>query len=292
VRKRATFSIHKEHSMSVKAKFARATLIHPALAGSLILLSACSDASAPTLGGRTLSFALATRPATTASASAAATLSASSAALSGSETIALGNDTIIVTSAQLVLRKIELERVSSTTGCSGTESDLSSSNEVADDCESVRTGPILVDLPLGGGAARAFTATLDTGTYKKFEVKVHSPDSGDAADAAFLQTNPDFNHVSIRVSGTYNHTPFTFTTALDAEQETELVPLVVVTDATPLSLTLMVDLSGWFLNEARTALVSPASAMPGQPNQSIVENNIKSSFHAFEDENEDGQDDH
>lgn len=278
--------------MSVKAKFARATLIHPALAGSLILLSACSDASAPTLGGRTLSFALATRPATTASASAAATLSASSAALSGSETIALGNDTIIVTSAQLVLRKIELERVSSTTGCSGTESDLSSSNEVADDCESVRTGPILVDLPLGGGAARAFTATLDTGTYKKFEVKVHSPDSGDAADAAFLQTNPDFNHVSIRVSGTYNHTPFTFTTALDAEQETELVPPVVVTDATPLSLTLMVDLSGWFLNEARTALVSPASAMPGQPNQSIVENNIKSSFHAFEDENEDGQDDH
>src|SRR5512132_2140451 len=98
--------------MSVKAKFARATLIHPALAGSLILLSACSDASAPTLGGRTLSFALATRPAAT------ATLSASSAALSGSETIALGNDTIIVTSAQLVLRKIELERVSSTTGCS------------------------------------------------------------------------------------------------------------------------------------------------------------------------------
>jgi hypothetical protein len=278
--------------MSVKAKFARATLIHPVLAGSLVLLSACSDASAPTLGGRTLSFALATRSAPTASASAAATLSASSAALSGSETIALGNDTIIVTSAQLVLRKIELERVSSTTGCSGTESDQSSSNEVADDCESVRTGPILVDLPLGGGAARAFTATLDTGTYRKFEVKVHSPDSGDAADAAFLQTNPDFNHVSIRVSGTYNHTPFTFTTALDAEQETELVPPVVVTDATPLSLTLMVDLNGWFLNEARTALVSPASAMPGQPNQSIVENNIKSSFHAFEDENEDGQEDH
>ena len=94
------------------------------------------------------------------------------------------------------------------------------------------------------------------------------------------------------MSGTFNHTPFTFTTALDAEQETELVPPVVVTDATPLSLTLMVDLNGWFLNEARTALVSPASAMPGQPNQSIVENNIKSSFHAFEDENEDGQEDH
>jgi hypothetical protein len=283
-------SIRKEHSMSVRAKFARATLIHPALAGSLILLSACSDASAPTAGGRTLSFALATRPATTASA--AATLSASSTALAGSETIALGNDTIIVTSAQLVLRKIELERVSSTTGCSGSESDQSSSNDVADDCESVRTGPILVDLPLGGGAARAFTATLDTGTYKKFEVKVHSPDSGDAADAGFLQTNPDFNHVSIRVSGTFNHAPFTFTTSLDAEQETELVPPVAVTDATPASLTLMVDLNGWFLNEARSALVSPASAMPGQPNQSIVENNIKSSFHAFEDENEHGQEDH
>jgi hypothetical protein len=277
--------------MSVKAKFARTLLTHPALAGSLLLLAGCSDAAAPTLGGRTFAFALATRPAATASA-AAATLSASSAALTGSETIALGNDTIVVTSAQLVLRKIELERVSAETACSGSESDQSSSNEVADDCESVRTGPILVDLPLGSGAARAFTATLDTGTYGKFEVKVHSPDSGDAADAAFLQTNPDFTHVSIRVSGTFNHAPFTFTTSLDAEQEAELVPPVSVTEATPASLTLMVDLSGWFLNEGRTALVDPASAMPGQPNQSIVENNIKSSFHAFEDENEDGQEDH
>jgi len=278
--------------MSVKAKFARTLVTYPALAGSLLLLAGCSDAAAPTLGGRTFAFALATRPAATASASAAATLSASSSALTGSETIALGNDTIIVTSAQLVLRKIELQRAGAESGCSGSESDQSSSNDVADDCESVRTGPILVDLPLGAGAARAFSATLDTGTYSRFEVKVHSPDSGDAADAAFLQTNPDFNHVSIRVSGTFNHTPFTFTTSLDAEQETELVPPVSVTDATPASLTLMVDLSGWFLNDGRNALVDPASALPGQQNQSIVENNIKNSFHAFEDENEDGHQDH
>ena len=262
-----------------------------ALAGSIVLLAGCSDAAAPSPGGRTLAFSLATRPAA-AGASAAVGLSASSASLSGAETIALAGDTIVVTSAQIVLRQIELERVSSATSCSGSEAEDRGHDGVAEDCESVRTGPVLLDLPLGAGTARAFTAPLDTGTYRKFELKVHAATSGDAADAAFLLTNPDFQRVSIRVSGTYNHTPFTYVTALEAEQEADLVPPVTVTETTPASLTLMVDVSRWFANEGRTRLVNPATALAGQPNQSIVEHNIKASFEAFEDENQDGRGDH
>jgi len=44
----------------------------------------------------------------------------------------------------------------------------------------------------------------------------------------------------------------------------------------------------WFLNGAKTALVSPASANKGQPNESIVANNIQNSFKAFEDDDRDG----
>lgn len=266
-------------------------LMKSALAGSIVLLAGCSDAAAPSPGGQALAFSLATRP-SAGVAAAAATLSASSASLAGSETIALAGDTIIVTSAQIVLRQIELQRVSGATSCSGSETEDHGHDGVAEDCESVKTGPVLVDLPLGSGAARAFTAPLDTGTYRKFELKVHAATSGDALDNAFLQTNPDFQNVSIRVSGTYNHTPFTFVTALEAEQEADLVPPVSVTETAPASLTLMVDIASWFANETRTHLVSPATALSGQPNQSIVEHNIKSSFEAFEDQNEDGRGDH
>ena len=38
--------------------------------------------------------------------------------------------------------------------------------------------------------------------------------------------------------------------------------------------------------------VDPASANPGQPNESVVANNIQTSFDAFEDDNDDGLADH
>jgi hypothetical protein len=43
---------------------------------------------------------------------------------------------------------------------------------------------------------------------------------------------------------------------------------------------------------ALTALVSPATANQGQPNESVVANNIQNSFKAFEDDNHDGLADH
>jgi hypothetical protein len=55
-------------------------------------------------------------------------------------------------------------------------------------------------------------------------------------------------------------------------------------------LTLFLDLDKWFRDSGGT-LIDPASANSGQPNQGIVEQNIKSSLDAFEDENHDGRDD-
>src|SRR2546430_10867125 len=54
--------------------------------------------------------------------------------------ITLGNDSIIIRSAQVVLRKVELKR-----------SDVASCDAVAgnDDCEEFETGATLVTLPLG-----------------------------------------------------------------------------------------------------------------------------------------------
>jgi hypothetical protein len=59
-----------------------------------------------------------------------------------------------------------------------------------------------------------------------------------------------------------------------------------------MSVTLFVDVSAWFKTADGTGLVDPATALLGQPNQSLVENNIKNSLKAFEDENHDGVSDH
>lgn len=238
-----------------------------------ILAAACSDGSGPGSTGRQVSFQLATRASGPAPAP-------GMASLAGTETIALGNDTIVVTQVELVLRQIELKRVGGL---------VCDTTVVGDDCEELKTGPVLLDLPLGAGAARQFTVPVDTGSYGKIEFEIHKPSRSD--DAAFLAQHPAFDGVSIRMTGTYNGTPFTYTSDLDVEQEADLVPPLTVTDTNGANLTLFVDLSTWFANQQGTGLIDPASANKGGAFESEVKNNIEASFKAFEDDDRDGHDD-
>jgi hypothetical protein len=213
-------------------------------------------------------------------------------------TDASGN-TLTFEKVELVLREIELKRADRDVVCGEDDSnsdddsnDDSSDDASADDCEELEFGPVLLDLPLGGGAAQAFTVEIAAGTYDKLEFEIHKPeDDGDANDAAFLAAHPDFRDVSIRVSGTYNGTPFTYVTDLGEEQEQALVPPLSIATATATDLTLFVDVNDWFRTAAGT-LVDPASANQGGANENLVENNIENSIDAFEDGDRDGGDDH
>src|SRR5213082_1460729 len=231
-------------------------------------LAACSDSNTGTV-----SFAL--------------TAAAPGVAATGDSTlITLGNDSIIIRSAQVVLRKVELKR-----------SDVASCDAVAgnDDCEEFETGATLVTLPLGSTTiAQQVSVAAPPGTFTALEFEIHKPSSSE--DAAFIAANPDFATISIRVTGTYSQagtrSDFTFTSDVDQSQESTLVPAVSVQEGGTLNVTLRVDIATWFLNGAKTALVSPATANKGQPNESVVANNIQNSFKAFEDENHDGLADH
>jgi hypothetical protein len=55
-----------------------------------------------------------------------------------------------------------------------------------------------------------------------------------------------------------------------------------------LPLTLLVDVAGWFANEAGTGLVNPDEANDGGPFESLVERQIRESFRAFHDGDVDG----
>jgi hypothetical protein len=51
------------------------------------------------------------------------------------------------------------------------------------------------------------------------------------------------------------------------------------------------DVAAWFLNADRTALVDPATANQGQPNEHMIKDNIRMSFRAFRDADRDGLED-
>jgi hypothetical protein len=193
-----------------------------------------------------------------------------------------GTNTLVISSVEMVVKELELKRSEYTSQCDSTASH--------DQCEELESGPYLLDLPLSAGATSVITVDVLPGTYDEFEFKVHKP-SDDAENAAFLAAHPDFNGVSIRVTGTWNGAPFTYETDVSAEQEMDLSPPLVVTDAGTSDFTLYIDLGTWF-RASDNSLIDPSSANNGGPNESVVNSNITSSFDAFEDENHDGHDDH
>ena len=243
----------------------------------VIGLAACSNS---TMGS--LSFALTSSNAAAphpAAAFSASVVGSSVVAAGDSTVIAVGSDTVIVRSAELVLRQVELKRA-----------DVPTCDAVSEngDCEEFETAATLVSLPLGSTAmASQVAVSAPPGLFDKLEFQIHKPGSSD--DAAFAT-------ISIRVTGTYSQagsrSDFTFVSDVDQSQESTLVPAVSVQEGGTLNVTLRVDISTWFLNGAKTALVSPATANKGQPNESVVANNIQNSFKAFEDDNHDGLEDH
>src|SRR5258706_6236204 len=202
-----------------------------------------------------------------------------------STVIVLAIDTITLRNVELVLRKIELKAVEDA-AC-----DTIADN---DDCEEFETGPVLVSLPLGTTATEPMIrVSAPPGQYDKLEFKIHKP--GDSGDPAFMPAHPDFNGVSIRVTGTYSQagtrSALVFTSDLDAEQEVELRPPLTVSAGAGTDVTLRVDVATWFLNAGGTALVAPAPRNTGQPNEGGVGDRIEASFDAFRDEDHDGHDD-
>jgi hypothetical protein len=233
-------------------------------------IAACSDSGSPSTSSQ-VNFNLATK-----AGSALATVGTP-------ETFTDGTNTLVIEQVQLVLREIELKRAEATATCGESPS--------SDACEKLEVGPILLDLPLGGtgGAARSFSVPVAPGTYREIEFEIHKPSHDE--DAAFVQAHPDFDGVSVKVTGPYDGTGFAFTTDLDAEEEIELNPPLVTTESAATDLTLFVDLDRWF-RDGTGNLVDPDSGNAGKANEGLVESNIKSTLHAFEDENEDGADDH
>jgi len=215
-------------------------------------------------------------------------------------TITRDGDVLLVSKAQLVVRNVQLKSATAacsdddddeTTGKSSSSSSGSSSSrdDDDDDCAEIRVGPYLVDVPVNGADGGRVAVAVPAGTYSSISLWLYKVTSGDSADVAFRQANPDFRDISVRLTGTFNGTPFTFTNNVNAKLTVPLTaPLVIGTGGD--NVTVTIDLSTWFLRPSG-GLYSPLAAnTPGQV-RTQVQNNIRNAFRAFRDDDKDGRED-
>ena len=191
--------------------------------------------------------------------------------------VARGRDSILVRRAELVLKEIQLAPMGSG------ECDAEEKEEEA--CAELEMGAVLATLPLDTPEATMATVRAPADTYIVFHFAIHRPDSGQ--DAAFLAAHPEFAGISIRVQGTYSRAgkrrDFVYTSGFTEQHETALLPPLEVPPDSTINVTLRLALATWFLNADKTALIDPASANPGEPNQDLVHDNIRTSVAAFGD---------
>ncbi|HEU4721631.1 MAG TPA: hypothetical protein VFS59_09755 [Gemmatimonadaceae bacterium] len=248
-----------------------------ALGASLVACAADSTGpNASAAGFVSLSFA------SVGASSTSSSTSVSGGTLSGAVAGSSSVDALVITRVQLVLAELELQRAGGT--C--TSGDASSSS---DSCEELELAPTMIELPVNGNVVSAVSVPVPPGSYSAFEAKITLADTGRRGGAALIAAHPELRAASVRVEGTFNGKPFTYTGATRAQIESRFDPPLVA-DASGINVTVRVNLTGWFRTSSG-AIIDPATANAGGPNAELVSTNIARSFVAFCDDDRDGRDD-
>jgi len=248
--------------------------------GGVILVSALAACSSDTTGANLHPVKLSVT---------SSVLSAPTPTSAMSAGLAVGTaSTLIITKVQLVMDKIELNDGETTNCVEEIEASGDDHAQVGAECEDVSRDPVLVNIPVDGTLMAALNVPLAAGTYSKLEAKLE-PASDNAT--AFNAANTNLVGKSVRVEGTYGDaaTPFVFTSSVRAGLEMSFNPPLVI-DATTTNATLSIDVAKWFLDSSNN-VIDPNSATAGTAALQQVEDNIRRSFHAFEDDGESGIDD-
>lgn len=228
---------------------------------ALAIAAGCSDSTAS--GRVPLALSVSTKPMT----------ASAVAAINPDLLVTSATDTLDLTSATIVLSKVELKGTSTST-CTTKETE---------DCSELELSPMLVTVPLGAISQLDLGSVVPAGTYHELSFNVDAVQSGDTAGAAFLTAHPDYANVSLRVQGTYKGQSFVYNSNQDIEFEMEFATPVVIGGSSSPNLTIALDAGSWFKDASGNVL------NPSDPaNASTIDNNIKNSFHAFEDDNHDG----
>ncbi len=186
-------------------------------------------------------------------------------------------DSIKITRARFVMKKIELE--------------------TASDSAEFKTSPLVIELNLTGSVQTVGVANVPFGTYRELEFKVHRIDSSNISGLSSVEkaSFADFlagERYSIIIEGIVytdggTGQAFVFRSKVDAEQEYDLNPPLVVSEANPTAnVTMVVSSFGWFRGSGGT-LLDPTDSR----NESQIGENLKESINVYKDDDRNGEKD-
>lgn len=180
-----------------------------------------------------------------------------------------GGDRVTLSSARVVIEKIELEN------------DTDASFDFKFD------QPFVQDLLLITTLQEIQAFQVPFGTYDKVKVSI---DDLDAQDGDVFTQNPELQNLSIRIEGYLGEDTtqtFVFTSDITLDISVEFSPPIVIDEMT-VNRNLMIDLDygSWFLDRSGR-FIDPTQ--PGS--QERIERNIQNSLRVFRDDDRDGKED-
>jgi hypothetical protein len=137
-------------------------------------------------------------------------------------------------------------------------------------------------LPVGTTRGAGLTVPVPPDSYSLLQFQIQTLDS--ARDQHFLAQHPEFRQGSVHLQGVLSRAgvreAVDYWVPFNEREELALEPPLVVTRDTAAHLVLRVDVGAWLLNGERSGLVDPGTTGPGQPNESLVRDNIRTSLKA------------
>jgi len=254
-----------------------------------LALIGCDFLGDPKPGTKAVSFSVSTSEAIASSVVAFARNAfdhmASASSEDGPLFIGAGTDTLRIDSVRIVLAQVTLGRVNSD------ECGASSNDDAKDaNCATLSTGPFIQKLPLTSGALSLFDVPVEKGSYGFLTVRVHKPNRSDSGPnmQAFLDANPTWENISIRVDGAFNGAAVHWNHDPVVQLQHKFDPPLEVTETNGTNFTLKVDVASWF-KAANGSLIDPNAKTNVQYPQIAL--NVKNSFKVFKDDKRSGHDD-
>lgn len=184
------------------------------------------------------------------------------------------NSHVALNGAKMLLREIEFKN------------DIDEDGEAEDSLE-FETGPTVVELNLDGSLNTLKVAEVPAGTYNEVEFEVHKPEDNETPpDPDFKTGTSGDQRFSVIINGIFDGQEFTYRSQVNMEQEIEFIDPLVINENEQVNVTLTVDTSGWFVDEAGNQL-NPTV----EENRSEIDDSIKRSFEGFRDDDKDGEED-
>ncbi len=150
-------------------------------------------------------------------------------------------------------------------------------------------GPLVLTLNLDSTVTNVAIDNVPHGLYSAISFEIHKPRPNETVtDSDFVAGPKEDQRYSVVVKGFYNGTHFVFKSHRSAEVHIKLNPPLNISDSlSSYNATVKVDVSQWFVDQNGN-IIDPTNPN----NEEAISQAIRRSFHAFEDNNHDGHDDH